>query len=150
VQQRWRFSAVLVLLALPGGAAPSSEPEAGSVASSSVAAFPDEEAAPAARASAAAPVGVAAFADAPVPPADPALVLLARNPYSDVLEALPPLERDLENPYVAARLAVAAGFENPYVTERALANPYTDEVRLANPYTEDLRFQNPYTAARPR
>jgi len=146
VAASWRSSVVLVLLALPGIAAPSSEARVVQDEVGSVAAFPDAEGV----AETAIATGVAAFPDLPQSTPDRVGVLLARNPYSDVLAALAPIEHALENPYAAARHERSLGSteSSPYQFGAALANPYTDAVRIANPYTEELELRNPYTALR--
>jgi hypothetical protein len=82
---------------------------------------------------------VAAFPDVvperPKPPVDPALELLATDPY----------EAELMARKIAMNLyGEDPALDDPYAEERRLANPYTDDLRLARPYPDTARFDNPY------
>jgi hypothetical protein len=85
---------------------------------------------------------VAAFPDVvperPAQPIDPALELLASDPYEAQL--------------MARKIAVNlygedAEVDSPYADELRLANPYTDSLRGGRPIAKSVRLDNPYSAS---
>jgi hypothetical protein len=144
----WHASSSLVLLVLLAGSiavpalaeqhwTPPYAPEAAALA-----------ARPEAAAFRAASTAVAAFPDVvperPKPPVDPALELLATDPYEAELMA-----RKIAMNLFAARPGPRDGedaaLDDPYAEELRLANPYTDDIRLASPYPDTARLDNPYS-----
>jgi hypothetical protein len=72
------------------------------------------------------------------PPVDPALELLASDPYEAQLMAIK----------IAVNLyGGVSALEDPYAEERRLANPYTDHLRVAHSGSDSARFENPYSAS---
>jgi hypothetical protein len=85
---------------------------------------------------------VAAFPDVvpehPAQPVDPALELLASDPY----------EAQLTARKIAANLyGEDAELDSPYAEQLRLANPYTDRLRARRPVADSARFDNPYSAS---
>lgn len=85
---------------------------------------------------------VAAFPDiAPeraAQPVDPALELLASDPY----------EAQLQARKIAANLyGEDPELDDPYAEQRRLANPYTDRLRARRPVADSTRLENPYSAS---
>jgi hypothetical protein len=129
---------VVTLLARPADAQSGSDARAIPVLTRAVAAFPDGS-------PTLTPVG--RFDDVePASPPDPAVRLLAENPYDSALvqaraaENLGLAEPSLENPY-----SDALRFENPYSDALRFENPYSDALRAAGPGPELDRFENPYS-----
>lgn len=95
---------------------------------------------------------------------DPALELLASNPYEAQLKDYrSALDVDGEHPLLEDPYEDAKRFANPYENSVGIANPYVDaqresemrlSARLVNPYTKQLResvalnLENPYARRR--
>jgi hypothetical protein len=113
------------------------------------------------------PVGAATFPDMAqrgrAGAADPALDLLATNPYEARLAPYrTALDVDGDHPLLEDPYEDTKRFVNPYENSVGIANPYVDalrdraigrQARLDNPYTKQLRedfvnLDNPYTRRR--
>jgi hypothetical protein len=113
------------------------------------------------------PVGVSAFPDdkagGRTAAHDPALELLASNPYESRLAPYrAALDIDGEHPLLEDPYEDTRRFVNPYENTVGIANPYVDtlrdraigrQARLDNPYTKQLRedfvnLENPYARHR--
>lgn len=78
-------------------------------------------------------------------PADPALELLASNPYAAQLAGYKTaLNLDGEHPLLEDPYAETMLFTNPYERTVGIANPYVDAIRKVDG-REQARLDNPYT-----